>query len=368
MSDSMDLLAIPNGPAKRRRTDRGRALTGVIDREDQREDSKIVESTADAGDGNVGRAPASDEQQSALSAMPPPDSQPAAMEPDESATTVEPVEAAAGSVAIVAHVDGLDPRGYLGGWAWVPDQPSRRVAVSAYIGGELVSFGTANTLRDDVRKAGFGDGKYGFSLPLPESVLDAGAQTFTIQFEGTGAATHSVEIELSRPDRHPDPALARQGRTSPALPYRPTDAISRAIPIYVPGQYIVCAAPYPRPPYHTAGWCDPEQEFTWIDGIEARIEMLLRRPSDQYSLTLDVLPNGVGGKLQTLEVFVNFFRLGFFEVREPTTLSLRLPSEIFILRKIRIDLHCREAVIPAEYGIADDRRRLGIAVSGWCIA
>jgi hypothetical protein len=52
---------------------------------------------------------------------------------------------------IAAHVDGIDPRGYLGGWAWVPGYPGRAVAVTAYLGEEMVSFGTANSLREDVR-------------------------------------------------------------------------------------------------------------------------------------------------------------------------------------------------------------------------
>jgi len=94
--------------------------------------------------------------------------------------------------------------------------------------------------------------------------------------------------------------------------------------------------------------------------------MLLRRPLSSYTLSLEVVPNGVGGRLQTLEIFFNYFRVGFFEVSEPRTVSVELPAEIFILRKTRIHLHCRNAVTPSEHGIPDDRR-LGIAVSGWCI-
>src|SRR3954471_18979911 len=89
-------------------------------------------------------------------------------------------------------------------------------------------------------------------------------------------------------------------------------------------------------------------------------------PLGAYTFTLDVVPNGVGGRLQTLEIFFNYFRVGFFEVTEPRTVSGELPAEIFILRKTRINLHCRNAVTPSEHGIPDDRR-LGIAVSGWCI-
>ena len=272
---------------------------------------------------------------------------------------------------IIAHVDGVDGE-YVTGWAWVPDHPEHRVSVNAYHAAELVSFGTANVLRSDVRSAGFGDGLCGFRMPIPDELRDGVGRKFRLEFEATGAQTYSTERELtlhtrvervSTVGRRPNNEVKASVPTVPAL-----QPGSRPSAIYVPGQYIVCATPYPVPPYHTEGWCAPEREFTWIDGIEATIEMLLRRPTSHYTFIIDVVPNGVAGKQQTLEIFINFFRLGYFEVRQPMTLSLELPAEIFILRTTRINLHCREAVIPADHGVPDDHRRLGIAVSGWCIS
>jgi hypothetical protein len=272
---------------------------------------------------------------------------------------------------ITAHVDGLDQGGYLVGWAWLPDHPGRRVAVSAYVGEELVTFGTANVLRDDVRAAGFGDGLYGFSLPLTERILTPGTRTFSVQFEATGAKGRTIEVDLEAlaTPEHPKRTTAPASNVSPAaIPQlEPSAGVVTPTAIYVPGQYIVCGTPHPRPPYHAHGWCEPEKDFTWIDGVEATIEMLVRRPSDTYTMEIDVVPNAIGSKLQTLEIFFNFFRVGFFEVQRPTTISLDLPSQVFTLRKTRIHLHCREAANSSENGGEGDDRRLGIAVAGWCI-
>jgi hypothetical protein len=271
---------------------------------------------------------------------------------------------------IEAHIDGIDPRGNITGWGWAPWRPQQRLDVNAYVGEEVVSFGTANLPRTDVKEAGHGDGNYGFSLPISGSLLDGRPRPFSIRFEAPGTEPLSIVAELRSPFRSgrrssldplaetPDPAAA---------PLAIAADKSGTPAIYVPGQYVICTTPYPRPPYHAEGWYEPEEEFTWIRGSEAVIEMLLRRPLGSYTFALEVVPNGIGGRLQTLEIFLNYFRVGFFEVAKPATVSVELPAEIFILRKTRINLHCRNAVTPSEHGIADDRR-LGIAVSGWCIA
>jgi hypothetical protein len=274
-----------------------------------------------------------------------------------------------GNPAIQAHVDGIDSRGNITGWGWVPQRPEQRLDVNAYIGEEVVSFGTANLPRADVKEAGYGDGSYGFSLPLSDAMLDGKPRPFSIRFEATGAESVALDAELRPPFRAVRGLSTplKPGGPLPSSPAAPAGGITaRGAAVYVPGQYVICSTPYPQPPYHTDGWYEPEEEFTWIRGGEGVIEMLLRRPLGSYIFTLEVVPNGVGGRLQTLEIFFNYFRVGFFEIAEPRTVSVELPAEIFILRKTRINLHCRNAVTPSDHGVPDDRR-LGIAVSGWCI-
>jgi len=137
-------------------------------------------------------------------------------------------------------------------------------------------------------------------------------------------------------------------------------------PLYAPGHVVHCRAEFAPVHYLAAGWHQPEDYFTWMDGIEAVIRFVVRRPSVGYMLRLDVVPVGFGEVTQTLEVFFNFFRVGYFEIPESKPVSLQLPAELFIMRESTLTLHCREARRGTEFGLGDERR-LGIAVSSWVL-
>ncbi len=57
------------------------------------------------------------------------------------------------------------------GWAWYPEQPEARVEVELLVDGHVAGTAIAGLYRADVANAGKGDGCYGFSWPLPYSVL-----------------------------------------------------------------------------------------------------------------------------------------------------------------------------------------------------
>ena len=138
------------------------------------------------------------------------------------------------------------------------------------------------------------------------------------------------------------------------------------IPTYAPGQYISCTSSVATPVYHAQGWHEPESEYTWIDGTEAVIRLLVRRPRKEYVLSLDVVPNsGAGSRPQLLEVFFNYFRMAALEVPEPTKVSVEIPAELFTLRVARLSLYCPLACVSSDPRLG--QRRLGIAVKGWCL-
>jgi hypothetical protein len=279
--------------------------------------------------------------------------------------------AAAPPPMIKIVVDGVNLRGEITGWACVPAAPSRRVSIGVLADGDLVSSGLASLPRPDVGEAGFGDGNSGFALPLPERLLDGATHAFALVAEAPEAAPLTTEIALELP-RPPPGGATRLTRPQAEPPVATVPLLLSAgggggmAAIYVPGYRIVCMQPHPRPVYHVRGWHVPEEEFTWIDGTEAVIEMLIRRPREQYRLTLDVVPNGASDRLQTLQIFFNHFCVGWFEVPAPARLTVDLPAELFILRRSQLLLHCERAVSGAELGVTDTRR-LGIAVCGWCI-
>lgn len=141
------------------------------------------------------------------------------------------------------------------------------------------------------------------------------------------------------------------------------------IPAYAPGQYISCTSAAPTPVYHVQGWHEPDPEYTWIDGTEAVIRLLVRRPRKEYVLSLDVVPNGACAGAdcgpQMLEVFFNYFRVAALEVPAPTKVSLEIPAELFILRIARLSLCCPRACVSSDPRLG--HRRLGIAIKGWCL-
>jgi len=55
---------------------------------------------------------------------------------------------------------------YLVGWAWNPKKPEERLSVVVYIDGKPLAEGVADQFREDLLKAGIGDGKYGFKTVL----------------------------------------------------------------------------------------------------------------------------------------------------------------------------------------------------------
>lgn len=73
---------------------------------------------------------------------------------------------------IQSTLDGIDGF-YIGGWAWNPDNPEKRLEVVLYVDGEPVAEEVADLYREDIEKAGIGNGKYGFKIRLPNEIFDS---------------------------------------------------------------------------------------------------------------------------------------------------------------------------------------------------
>ena len=274
---------------------------------------------------------------------------------------------------VLAFIDGVDEQGRLKGWACVKDQPAQRVEVEIYDGVELLGFGIADHYRQDLSDAGLSDGASGFEVQLARTALDGLRRTLVIRCEATQARPLVVKYELgvaAEPTIPQNPAVATtNGHLAriKALSQTGVAGPPAQASLYVAGQRILTRAPYPAPPYHVSGWHDPENDFTWISGYEATIEMYVRSPRQSYTFSIEVVPNGVSKQAQTLEIFFNRQRLGFAEVAHRMTVSVEVPREVFTSRISLINLHCRNAVIGTEFG-SSDNRRLGIAVVSWQLA
>jgi GT2 family glycosyltransferase/glycosyltransferase involved in cell wall biosynthesis len=68
------------------------------------------------------------------------------------------------------YVDAYEA-GVLKGWAASNETPGKILRMQVRLKGELLAEGLADHYRDDLRRAGFGDGRHGFELPLPADFL-----------------------------------------------------------------------------------------------------------------------------------------------------------------------------------------------------
>jgi GT2 family glycosyltransferase len=75
--------------------------------------------------------------------------------------------------------------GRANGWAFDPLAPDKKVKVEIWIDGSFAALGEANLFREDLQKAGFGDGRAHFSIPLPDRVYDSVEHTITARIAGS---------------------------------------------------------------------------------------------------------------------------------------------------------------------------------------
>ena len=92
-----------------------------------------------------------------------------------------------GPAALHGHLDFLD-REQVSGWAWDASRPNR--AVTLEIANEEGVLGriTANRMRSDVRKAGFGTGRYGFVFRFPVPLAGVSMQRIHVRAAPDDAA------------------------------------------------------------------------------------------------------------------------------------------------------------------------------------
>jgi len=74
--------------------------------------------------------------------------------------------------------------GTVRGWAWKPAAPHERVSVRVTLDNEEAGGGVASLARRSLAEAGMGDGRYGFSLPLPAAPPPPDATSWRVEADG----------------------------------------------------------------------------------------------------------------------------------------------------------------------------------------
>ncbi|MEN3369777.1 MAG: hypothetical protein V7609_1920 [Verrucomicrobiota bacterium] len=75
--------------------------------------------------------------------------------------------------------------GFARGWAWDASHPETPIQVEIYDGKTLLGAIIASEFREDLKKAGKGDGKHAFNYPLAATLRDGQAHTISIRFVGS---------------------------------------------------------------------------------------------------------------------------------------------------------------------------------------
>ncbi|GEM_PF-5179558 len=81
---------------------------------------------------------------------------------------------------------------YVSGWAYDKSRPVSRKTVYMEHEGRIVSTAVARQHRPDVAAAGFGDGRYGFQLPVPLALRAVGADSVTVGLIDDAGGRHPL--------------------------------------------------------------------------------------------------------------------------------------------------------------------------------
>ena len=96
-----------------------------------------------------------------------------------------------GRQPIEGFVDGVRS-GEIKGWAFDPNQPSRRVHVVARFNGKVVGEALADLSRRDLIQKGCGDGRHAFSLKLHAAVMDGATRQIRVAAESRWGRTRLI--------------------------------------------------------------------------------------------------------------------------------------------------------------------------------
>ena len=264
-------------------------------------------------------------------------------------TGSKPLPAELASTQVYSGIDGLDHERRFAGWAWAADAKGEPLLVCVYEDSVLLAQGPADRYRADIKAAGYGDGNSGFVLPLPEVVFDGAIHRLRIHIAApTGTVIKTNDIFL------PSKRL-RAAATSSHVELKSD--------VYAPGQVVRYSPGATMAPYNIRGWGEVDDAGVWMQGADAVLELLIRRPAEAYTLEFEMIPGALDTMTPTLEVFFNYMRVGCESVRLPRLITLSLPAELFLLRRSVIGFHCREAL---SFEAAAGRSRV-LALRQWTI-
>jgi GT2 family glycosyltransferase len=110
------------------------------------------------------------------------------------------VTISAATLGFTGCLDLANP-GYVEGWALDTRHMHKRVSLDILVGTDRVATVVADEKRDDLRKGGMGDGRYGFGVNLPDPVDPRARRRISVRLAGQQTELASSPVVI---DPHPD--------------------------------------------------------------------------------------------------------------------------------------------------------------------
>lgn len=83
------------------------------------------------------------------------------------------------------------------GWAWDKNQPDAPIQIDIYEGDKLLATVTANEFRQDLLSASIGNGKHGFTYPVPPRLKDGKPHVIRMRYAGTTIDLSNTPKEIN---------------------------------------------------------------------------------------------------------------------------------------------------------------------------
>jgi hypothetical protein len=114
--------------------------------------------------------------------------------------------AASTETAPAALESGIRPAGHMDiatsknirGWAWDKNHPDSPVTVELYDGNILLGSVVADQFRQDLVKAGIGNGKHGFIFPTPNALKDGKPHQILGRVAGTKVWLNKQPLSITK--------------------------------------------------------------------------------------------------------------------------------------------------------------------------
>jgi GT2 family glycosyltransferase len=107
------------------------------------------------------------------------------------------------------------------GWAFDPEDPTATIPVDLRVDGKFFDTIAASGYRDDLQRAGMGDGAHSFSVTLPQEYMDGKMHTVSARIAGTDVELSGSPIAFSHADQPEAAHLPRSQRQMPRLAKKP---------------------------------------------------------------------------------------------------------------------------------------------------